>query len=221
MIVIEIFKVKYGSIAIIVIISAQFLVTFMNSFGDWIPVPRGKQINLDSGVAGAMRGKPYSLPGNMMTGKVSIEKRLLDEKTIKENRVGGMHYFLDWLTFGNVTIYLTGQKWQWQEIPASQSDNKYGAIRFIGNLKGEPIWDDKEYPLYKEIKHLSTINSCMASALEEIEAQASNISAKQYIDIDAASQLIRTVSDRVKNIKIVTKGRGGDTEALASEMGQG
>ena len=214
------YKLKYGAFGAITLISINFVLNFLVTFGDWIPVPRGKQVNFDSGVAGSLRGALKGMAGKRLAGKISVERNLVSDDIKKEKRVGGIHFLFDWLTFGNVTIWVVGEEWQWEEVPANRCDNKNGAIRFRGNLEGKLLHTNPdEMAIIKELQLQTETNRYLVGSLEEIEAQAANMASKQYIDIDAATQLGAVISDRMKNIRIMMKGRGGgEVEAMASEM---
>lgn len=217
----EIFKIKYGGLGVFLLVATLFTHDFLIAYGDWLPIKRGMQINFDSGVAGTLRGELIPHPGGLVSGRVSIERRLVPSDVAIDNRVGGMSYLKDWFTFGNITIWVTGQRWQWIDIPTTQADNKNGAIRFLGNVRGEPLWNKEEFPLYRELENLSFINKTITAAMEEIESQAANMAAKQYVDIDEATQLAKAIADRMKNVRIVMRGRGGEGEAIAGEMASG
>ena len=217
----EIFKVRYGVFAVIGVPTACFVMVILMCYGDYLPIKRGRQINFDSGIAGTLRGNLVHHPGGRVSGRLSIERGLVPEEISKSNRVGGIQYLLDWLTVGNITIWVTGEHWQWMDIPSNQTDNKHGAMRFIGNLEGQTLWNEKEMPLYQAMRKLAEINKELVTTLEEVEAQASNMASKQYLDIDIATQLAKTISDRMKNVRIMSRGRGGDVDALGSEMAGG
>ncbi len=191
---------------------------FLMSYGDYIPfVPRGKQVNFDSGIAGTLRGALIDHVGGKRTGMVSIEKSLVPEKVIKERRVGGINYFIDLLTMGNVTIYVTGEHWQWQDIPSNQCDNRHSAIRFGGNIKGEVIPYSPDSQLQLQLKNLVTANRYALTTMQWLQHQVANISSQKLMEMDSASQLLKEIGDRVKNVKILSK--RGSEDAVASELG--
>jgi len=208
----------YGRITALAGPCLIFLLTFLVAYGDYIPIIlRGKQVNFSSGISGTLRGSLKEHAGGRVTGLVSIEKSLVPEDIIKTRRPGGIQYFLDWLTMGNVTIYVTGDKEQWVDIPSKDCDNRNGAINFIGNVRGELVQSSPETLVYKRLKNAQDINRYSVSALEHIRAQVANIASQKLMDMDASSQLLEHIGDRVKNVRIMAK-RGGNEEAVASEM---
>lgn len=214
----SIFANPYGRVTSLLLPTLLFGLGFMMCYGDYLPfIPRGKQVNFDSGIAGTLRGALIHHTGGKATGMISIEKTLVPEKVIRERRVGGMHYLMDWMTMGNVTVFVTGEKWQWIDIPASQADNRNGAIRFVGNIRGELLPDPREMPLYMNLRNLTTINRHTLTNMQWIEHQAANIAAQKVMDMDSASQLFKEIADRAKNIRIMSR-RGGSEDSIASEL---
>lgn len=208
----------YGRITSLALPALIFCLIFLVAYGDYIPlIPRGRQVNFSSGISGTLRGALKHHSGGRVTALVSIEKSLVPDEIIKTRRPGGVQYLLDWMTMGNVTIQVTGDRDQWIDIPTKDSDNRHGAIMFIGNVKGEQVESSPEALLYKELKTAQDINRYAVSALEHIRAQVANIASQKLMDMDASSQLLEHIGDRVKNVRIMSK-RGGSEDAVATEM---
>jgi len=137
---------------------------------------------------------------------------------IRANRDGWLTHFLDAIA-GTITHSITDDKDMFTITPQEDIENQKssGMIRYHGRLDKGALTNTSEMLLIQKIKNQSKIIQYVATHAEGLEKSLAQISQIKTLDMDEMSQWFQKLSDRIKNIKIITRKGGSEIEEIATQ----
>lgn len=215
----SIVRVPYGRWIAIGLPVGLFGLNFFTLYGDWLPFRRGPQVNTLTGITGTQIGQPLQEYGGIETRWVSFPRTMV-RREIKSQSEGGFYWVLDFI-FGTVTIPLQGKTWQWIDIKQDDLENPNGCIFYIGRVDGGDLQDPNILQFSGQLERQSKIISYVFTAMSKLEEQVANIAKVRNLDSEEMASHLQGIADKVKNVKILTRGgsSGSEIQTLGAEMG--
>jgi len=218
-ILIDIFRNPYARIIAILLPLAMITLNVNHLWGDWFPMRRGAQINTLSGISGTQIGQPILEYGGFETRRVAFPRDLI-HPDIRSQRERGMVWLWDFVS-GVITLEIQGKSWQWVEIPQEDNENPNGCILYLGRLDGGELKNPDIIIPVKQLERQSAIISYVFTAMAKLEEQVANIANVKNLDSEQMAQHLQYISDKVKNVKIITKqgSSGSEISEIGAAMG--
>ena len=218
-ILIDVFRNPYAQIVTILLPMAVIVLNVHHLWGDWFPIRRGPQINTLSGISGTQIGQPILEYGGFETRRVAFPRDLIHPE-IRKQREKGMAWFWDFMS-GVYTLEIQAKSWQWVEIPQEDNENPNGCILYLGRLDGGDLKNPDIIVPVKQLERQSAIISYVFTAMAKLEEQVANIANVKNLDAEQMAQHLQYLSDKVKQVKIITKqgASGSEVSEIGAAMG--
>lgn len=186
---------------------------------DLLPLKRGNLIVTDSGLAGTVLGSPKAEHSGLVTYLAAFKRQDIS-RMLRKDKEGWKMTLFDWLS-NMVTLSITAPRDMFTITPPEDIENQKinSMVRYHGRLDGGEIRYVRDALLVEKIKAQSSLLSVMSTEFRWLQKTLANISHIKTMDINEMSQMLQTISDRVKNVKIITKRGGSDIETIGGEMG--
>ena len=124
--------------------------------------------------------------------------------------------------YGTVTLHLQGKTGtHWRSIIDEDLENPNGAIFFSKRVDGGDLRDPDLLGGQKQLERQAMIISHVFNSMSVLEEQLANISNLKNLDLETMASKLQIIADKVKNVKILTRGGGASNEvaAIGAELG--
>lgn len=188
-----------------------FILIFMTSYGDWLPFKRGPLVMTASGLIGTQIGTPVREYGGYETRYVAFQRDQVED-TIKK-QVEGNKYWLYDILVGTITIPLRGRVGvDFIPVPDIDLENKHGAVQYLRRIDGSPIKRGLIPALQSQLERQSILINHVFDSMKSLEEQLASITNLKSLDLNAMSQHLQQIADRVKRVTVLTKGTGVNSD---------
>lgn len=189
----------------------------VTAYGQFLPLVRNSNFQSDSGINGTVYNKtPHKHGGGEVGYELCLFKYDLP-RNIKRRVNKGVSGLFTWLA-GVITVEIIAKKDRWEWVKNSNSETDCGCLQLHGRLDGTKI-ESRDTRLRDLLARKSKTLSYVITEIETLEAQLSLAMQSRNKDIDKSSEFLKKIADRVKNVKIISKGAGSDLSAIADEEG--
>lgn len=215
----DIFKNPYLRIVALAPSFLLFTLNFMTLYGDFLPFKRGTLVVTGSGVIGTQVGSAIQEYSGIETRLVAFQRDQINPE-LKKQQEGGLYWLFD-LCMGTVTIPLQGKTGvHWRDIPLDDTENQMSsAVLYLKRLDGGELRNPELISGIKQLERQSIIISHVFNAMSVLEEQIANISNLKNLDLKEMASELQLISDKVKNVKLITRGNAGsDVATVASEL---
>ena len=191
---------------------------FQRVWGDWFAslFPAKPEFVSLSGLGGRLLSGPTPIPGGRMKCVVSFNSSSLPNH-LKENSKGGVFGFFGKLS-GTIVREVIGRREQFKMVEKNDLENPNGCMFFRGRIDMAELRDSEVMSGLSELRRLSDLYRSTVTSMKLYGQQLTTLINQRHLDDDYTYNRAKMIAENMKNIKIITKGRGGEAEAIAGEM---